>query len=250
MMTLMVEAKGLVKRYGERVVVNGLDLTVEEGEVLAIIGPNGAGKSTTLDMILGIKRPDAGSVMYWREDAKRQIGVQLQATPFFPGYTALENLRMFAVFYGLRPTNAELMEHLKRFNLHEAAHIDASRLSGGQQKKLAIAMALLHRPKLLFLDEPTAALDPRARREIRELIRTLAEAGTSIVLTSHDMEEVHKAATKVVLINRGKIAASGTPDELLAQFGVQDLEELYIKLTESIEEEPALGAVYSGGGSL
>lgn len=145
MMTLMVEAKGLVKRYGERVVVNGLDLTVEEGEVLAIIGPNGAGKSTTLDMILGIKRPDAGSVMYWREDAKRQIGVRLQATPFFPGYTALENLRMFAVFYGLRPTNAELMEHLKRFNLHEAAHIDASRLSGGQQKKLAIAMALLHR---------------------------------------------------------------------------------------------------------
>jgi ABC-2 type transport system ATP-binding protein len=230
-MQTIIKATGLEKSYGARSVVNGLDLEINKGEVLAIIGPNGAGKSTTLDLILGLKRPDAGTVTYWCNDPYRQIGVQLQSTPFFPGFTALENMRMFAAFYGLRTKDAELMSILDRCSLSDTSRTDASRLSGGQQKRLAIAMTLMHNPQLIFLDEPTAALDPRARREIRMLIQSLSEAGTSVVFTSHDMEEVHKLATRVVLICAGRIEAAGTPDSLLAEHNVPSLEELYIQLT-------------------
>lgn len=228
---LLIEAKGLKKTYGQKKVVDGVNLDIREGEVLAIIGPNGAGKSTTLDLVLGLRRPDAGAVAYWTSEPSRHIGLQLQSTPFFPGFTAIENLRMFAAFYGRRPKDAELFGHLSRCGLADSARLDALRLSGGQQKRLAIAMALVHDPKLLFLDEPTAALDPRARREIRELIRSLADSGASIVFTSHDMEEVHKLAGRLVLISQGRVRASGTPDELLARYGADNLEELYIQLT-------------------
>ncbi|XID95642.1 ABC transporter ATP-binding protein [Paenibacillaceae bacterium WGS1546] len=231
-METMIQAQGLVKKYGSRTVVNGLDLTVGQGEVLAVIGPNGAGKSTTLDMLLGLKKADAGTVRFWRESPNRHIGVQLQSTPFFPGFTALENIRMFAAFYGLRLADAELLGHLRRCGLEEAAKTDAARLSGGQQKRLAIAMTLIHEPQLVFLDEPTAALDPRARRDVRGLIRSLAASGTSVVFTSHDMEEVHKLASRIVLICEGRIEAAGTADELLAEYGLASLEEVYLHLTE------------------
>ena len=231
-MNTLIQAQGLAKSYGRKKVVNEIDLTVHEGEVLAIIGPNGAGKSTTLDLLLGLRRPDQGSVRYWTPKPSESIGLQLQSTPFFPGFTALENLRMFAAFYGLRLNSRQLMSHLERCGLGQAAKTDALRLSGGQQKRLAIAMALVHDPKLLFLDEPTAALDPRARRDIRDLIRSLAEAGTSIVFTSHDMEEVHKLAGRILFINQGRVQAEGTPAELLASFGSDSLEDLYLALTE------------------
>ncbi|SMF65260.1 ABC-2 type transport system ATP-binding protein [Paenibacillus uliginis N3/975] len=232
-MKTLIQAHGLVKTYGHKHVVNGIHLDIREGEVLAIIGPNGAGKSTTLDLILGLRRPDDGSVTYWTSQPSRHIGLQLQSTPFFPGFTALENLRMFAAFYGLRLKDHQLMPHLERCGLADAAKTDALRLSGGQQKRLAIAMALVHDPNLLFLDEPTASLDPRARREIRELIRSLADAGTSIVFTSHDMEEVNKLAQRILLICNGKIQAEGSPEFLLSTHGAESLEELYISLTEA-----------------
>lgn len=231
-MQTMIKASGIKKSYGKRAVLYGLDLTIRKGEVLAIIGPNGSGKSTTLDIILGLKKPDAGSVQYWCEEPARNIGVQLQSTPFFSGFSALENMRMFAAFYGLRLSDSELRTHLERCSLGEAAGTRADRMSGGEQKRLAIAMTMMHQPQLLFLDEPTAALDPRARKAIRGLIQSLAEAGTSVVFTSHDMEEVHKLATRIVLICEGRIRASGTPDELLAQCGADSLEDIYIRLTE------------------
>ncbi|MGZ9586555.1 ABC transporter ATP-binding protein [Paenibacillus marinisediminis] len=230
-MSTLIKAQGLVKTYGKKQVVNGLDLVIEEGEVVAIIGPNGAGKSTTLDLILGLRRPDEGSVAYWTSEANRYIGLQLQSTPFFPGFTVIENLRLFAAFYGLRLKDRQLMVHLERCGLVEAARTNALRLSGGQQKRLAIAMALVHEPKLLFLDEPTAALDPRARREIRELIQSLAASGTSIVFTSHDMEEVHKLANRIVMLKDGQIQASGSPASLLDRYEMNTLEDLYISLT-------------------
>lgn len=233
-MDILIQAKGLQKAYGSRAVVNGIDLDIRTGEVLAIIGPNGAGKSTTLDLLLGLRKADHGTVCYWTAKPAGQIGLQLQSTPFFPGFTALENLRMFAVFYGLRLKERELMSHLERCGLSSSAKTDALRLSGGQQKRLAIAMALVHEPRLLFLDEPTAALDPRARREIRELISSLAEAGTSIVFTSHDMEEVHKLAGRIILISQGSIQASGSPEALLEAYGAASLEELYISLTMNL----------------
>lgn len=231
----MVQASGIQKTYGKRAVLHGIDLTIGKGEVLAIIGPNGSGKSTTLDIILGLKKPDAGTVSYWRENPASHIGVQLQSTPFFPGFSALENMRMFAAFYGLRLSDKELRAQLERCGLGDAAGTRADRMSGGQQKRLAIAMSLMHRPQLLFLDEPTAALDPRARKEIRGLIQTLAESGTSIVFTSHDMEEVHKLATRIVMICEGRIEASGTPDELLAKYDADSLEDIYIRLTDQVQ---------------
>lgn len=229
----MIQASGLVKKYGNRTVVNGLDLTIEKGEVLAIIGPNGAGKSTTLDLLLSLKKLDKGSISYWCKDPAQHIGVQLQSTPFFPGFTALENMRMFAAFYGLRPSNSELYTLLDRCSISEAAKTDATRLSGGQQKRLSIAMMLMHNPQLIFLDEPTAALDPRARREVRNLIQELAESGTTVVFMSHDMEEVHKLATRIVMICEGRIEATGTPEQLLQRYNTESLEELYIQLTDS-----------------
>ncbi|WP_042168632.1 ABC transporter ATP-binding protein [Paenibacillus gorillae] len=228
----LIEAHGLVKAYGKRTIVGGLDLTIGKGEVLAIIGPNGAGKSTVLDLLLGLRQPDSGRVTYWTRHPHRHIGLQLQSTPFFPGFNALENLRMFAAFYGMRMKDRQLLALLGKCGLGESAKTDASRLSGGQQKRLAIAMTLVHDPQLIFLDEPTAALDPRARREIRDLIGMLASSGTTVVFTSHDMEEVQKLATRIVMIQAGAIQASGTADELLSQHQVCSLEELYIKLTE------------------
>ena len=202
-MNTLLEARNLVKCYGDRVVVKDIDLVVLPGEVVALIGPNGAGKSTTLEMVLGLRMPDSGEITYWRKDPLRYIGVQLQSTPFF----------------------------LARCGLTEVARTEAARLSSGQQKRLAIALTLSHQPRLIFLDEPTAALDPRARHEIRELIRSLATTGTTIVFTSHDMEEVGKLADRIVLVVEGHIRAEGKPTDLLATYHVDSLEDLYLNLT-------------------
>lgn len=231
-MNLLIEARGLVKRYGKRTTVQGVDVTVAPGEVVALVGPNGAGKSTTLEMILGLRQPDGGKVTYWTPDPRRQMGVQLQATPFFPGLTVMENLHLFAAFYQVRLAQEDAPRLLERCKLTEAAHIQASRLSGGQQKRLAIAIALVHQPRIVFLDEPTAALDPRARREIRNLIKELQATGTAVVFTSHDMEEVSKLADRIVLICDGKVVLAGAPADLLTKFDVTNLEELYLRVTE------------------
>ncbi|MNJ52191.1 Fluoroquinolones export ATP-binding protein [compost metagenome] len=173
---------------------------------------------------------------YWCNEPHRHIGVQLQTTPFFPGFSALENMRMFAAFYGVRLRDAAILNILERCGLAESAKTDAARLSGGQQKRLAIAMTLVHNPSLVFLDEPTAALDPRARREIRDLITSLANNGTSVVFTSHDMEEVFKLATRIIMINEGVLRADGRPEELLYKYGAASLEDLYVQLSEPFLE--------------
>lgn len=227
----LLEARGLVKRYGNRTTVNGIDLTVAPGEVVAVIGQNGAGKSTTLEMLLGLREPDGGTITYWTTDPKVQIGVQLQQTPFFRGISARQNLVLFASFYGIKLDRARADALLAQCGLADAANTDAARLSGGQQKRLAIALTLVHQPKLIFLDEPTAALDPRARQEIRTLIQRLAKGGTAVLFTSHDMEEVGKLANRVVLIEAGRVKAEGAPTALLAQHAVANLEELYLQLT-------------------
>lgn len=234
-MNNLLEAHALVKRYGDLVAVKGIDFSVDVGEVVAVIGPNGAGKSTMLEMILGLRVPDEGTVAFSFDHPHRQIGVQLQTTPFFRGLTAAENLTLFANFYGVKLHRQQVIEILTRCGLVNVARVEAAKLSGGQQKRLAIAMTLAHQPRLIFLDEPTAELDPRARREIRELIRSLASTGTSIVFTSHDMEEVGKLADRVVLIVEGRVCAEGTPASLLSHYTVNSLEELYLNLTTKEE---------------
>src|SRR5262249_13549081 len=234
-MTHLLEAHNLIKRYGSHTAVDGVNLNVSSGEIVALIGPNGAGKSTTLEVILGLRAADGGQVVFWRDAPQREIGIQLQTTPFFRGLTAAENLRLFARFYGVRLSRTQIAAILERCGLAGAAHTEAAKLSGGQQKRLAIALTLAHSPRLLFLDEPTAALDPRGRRDIRALIRSLASTGVAIVFTSHDMEEVGKLADRVVLIAAGRVRADGTPTELLARFGVASLEDLYLDLTADKE---------------
>jgi ABC-2 type transport system ATP-binding protein len=234
-MSHLLEARKLVKRYGSHTAVDGVSLEVSPGEIVALIGPNGAGKSTTLEIILGLRAADGGEVVFWRDDPQREIGVQLQATPFFRGLTAAENLRLFASFYGVRLSRAQVDAILEQCGLADAARTEAAKLSGGQQKRLAIALTLTHSPRLLFLDEPTAALDPRGRHDIRALIRSLAATGVAIVFTSHDMEEVGKLADRVVLIVEGRVRADGTPTDLLARFGAASLEDLYLDLTAEKE---------------
>src|SRR5690606_12316540 len=135
----LIRARGLVKRYGGRTVVKGIDLDIHPNEVVALIGPNGAGKTTTLEMILGLRPPDGGSVAYWCEDPRKHLGVQLQATPFFPAFTAAENLQLIATFYGMRLQPGEMRDILQRCWLAEEERTETSRLSGGQQKRLAIS---------------------------------------------------------------------------------------------------------------
>lgn len=230
-MSTLIEAKELTKRFKNREVVKGLSMEVRENEVLALIGENGTGKSTTLSMLLGILQPDSGTVRRWCEDYKAHVGVQLQATPFFEGYSAEENLTLFAALYHVKLTKQEIAERLEQCGLADAKKTPAARLSLGQQKRLAIAVTTVHHPKLIVLDEPTAGLDPRARHEVRQMIGNLAQDGVTVLFSSHDMEEVARTANRIILMHGGRIAAEGTPEELLSAHGGENLEEVYMKLT-------------------
>ncbi len=233
MTTQLLTATGLRKRYGARVAVDRVDLTIAPGEVLALIGPNGAGKSTTIEMLIGLRHPDAGEVHYTFAHPRASTGVQLQSAPLFPGLSTADNLRLFAAFYGRALKPADLAALLARAGLATVAATEAARLSGGQQKRLSIAAALVHDPALIFLDEPTAALDPRAQAEVRALIASLAHTGVAVLLTSHDMAEVARLANRVAVLVGGRIVAEGTPEALCAQAGAPDLDALYLHLTQA-----------------
>jgi ABC-2 type transport system ATP-binding protein len=230
----LIEARGIYKQFHKREVVKGVDIEIRQGEVLALIGPNGAGKSTTLAMLLGILEPDSGSINRWRRDYRKHVGMQLQATPFFEGYTAEENLSLFAALYQVPMDKKQIHNKLEACNLLDARKTPAIRLSGGQQKRLAIAVTTLHNPDLIILDEPTAGLDPRARHEIHTMIERLAENNVTVLFSSHDMEEVSRIADRLILMHNGQIAVQGTPESLLQEFHSENLEAVYLKLTESI----------------
>ncbi len=208
-------------------------MEIRQGEVLALIGTNGAGKSTTLSMLLGILEPDAGDIKCWRNDYRAHIGVQLQSTPFFEGYTAEENLALFAAFYNLKLDKKQIHAKLEECNLLEARKTPAVRLSGGQQKRLAIALTTIHDPDLIVLDEPAAGLDPRARHEIKGMIKQLAKRKVTVVFSSHDMEEVARTADRLILMDDGQIVAQGNPEALLQEYHADNLEALYLQLTEN-----------------
>ncbi|MGF7031691.1 ABC-2 type transport system ATP-binding protein [Paenibacillus mucilaginosus] len=224
----LIRVREAVKSYGGRKVLNGISIDIREGEVLAVIGPNGAGKSTLIDMMLGIRFLDGGEVIHWSDRTKGAIGVQFQTPTFFPGLSSFDNLKLFAALNGLLVSDGEIRSVLARCHLEDAGWMDAYRLSGGQQKRLAIAIALIHQPRLLVLDEPTTALDPAARGEIRAMIAGLAAVHSmSVVFTSHDMYEVRKLADRVVFVMNGKISREGTVEELMKDSGAADPEEMY-----------------------
>ncbi|GAA4868154.1 ABC transporter ATP-binding protein [Kitasatospora terrestris] len=213
-----VEVTGLVKRYGSKAAVDGLDLTIARGSVTAVLGPNGAGKTTTIETCEGYRRPDAGTVRVLGLDPvadaaalKPRIGVMLQSGGVYAGARAVEMLRHTARLYADPLDVPSLVE---RLGLGSCGRTTYRRLSGGQQQRLALAMAVVGRPELVFLDEPTAGLDPQARRATWDLIADLRRDGVTVVLTTHHMDEAEHLADDVAVVDRGRVIAHGSVDAL------------------------------------
>jgi ABC-2 type transport system ATP-binding protein len=206
------------KSYGLRRVVNQLKFTVHKGEVFALLGPNGAGKTTTVETLEGYRTPDQGTIRVLGYDPirnahvlKPQIGVMLQQDGLYPGLTAREVLRLFAGYFQ-QPRNID--ELLERVGLSNAAKTRCRKLSGGQKRRLALAVALIGNPALLFLDEPTAGMDPQARLTTWEIIRDVQQRGTTVLLTTHLMDEAERLADRVAIIDHGQLIALDTPAQL------------------------------------
>jgi ABC-2 type transport system ATP-binding protein len=218
-----IEADGLVKRYGEVQALDGVDLQVEAGTVFGLLGPNGAGKSTTVRILTTLSRPDAGAVRVAGIDAlarpvdvRRVIGVVAQKHGTDPDATGRENLVLQAELYGVPRTRAD--ELLERFGLADAADRQAKTYSGGMIRRLDVALGLINRPQVLFLDEPTTGLDPEARATMwAEIDRLAREERITILLTTHYLEEADRLASQLAIVDRGKIVARGTPDELKSE---------------------------------
>jgi ABC-2 type transport system ATP-binding protein len=218
--TAAIEVSSLRKVYGDLVAVDDVSFTVEPGEIFGILGPNGAGKTTTLEMVEGLREPDGGESLILGErtwprnaDVLPRVGVQLQASAFFERLTAREQIRTFASLYGVGPDLADAW--LERVGLTDKADTRSERLSGGQLQRLAIACALVHQPEVVFLDEPTAGVDPQARRNLWDLLRGLNDEGRTLVLTTHHLDEAEALCDRVAIMDHGRILQMDTPAALV-----------------------------------
>ena len=219
-MTSTIVVNELRKWYGDTHAVDGVSFQVEEGEFFGILGPNGAGKTTTLEIMEGLRKADSGDVTLlgmpvWPRNPKvlTRIGVQLQASSFFERLTAREQIRTFASLYGVPAADADTM--LEVVGLAEKADTRTDNLSGGQTQRLAIATALVHSPEVLFFDEPTAALDPQARRNLWDLLRDINAKGRTVMLTTHYLDEAELLCDRVAIMDHGKILELGPPASLV-----------------------------------
>jgi ABC-2 type transport system ATP-binding protein len=218
-----VEVSKLVKTYGPVRAVDGVDFRLHKGEVFSFLGPNGAGKTTTVEILEGLRPRTSGDVRVLGLDPwvdadrlKTRIGVIPQDFHFFPKLTPREAIALYAGLFGRKVDPDEL---LARVELADKADSYYDTLSGGQHQKVGVALALVNDPEICFLDEPTTGLDPRARRSIWELIRTLRREGRTVFLTTHYLEEAQQLSDRIAIINLGRIIASGSPDEIIAQYG-------------------------------
>ena len=225
-MPAAIEVRGLAKTYGEVHAVAGIDFSVRDGEVFAFLGPNGAGKTTTVEILEGLRKRTSGEVRVlgldpWTEGTElhRMTGVIPQDFRFFDKIHPKEAIEYYGVLFGAHP-DADAI--LKRVGLSEKADARYDTLSGGQKQKLGLALALTNDPKVCFLDEPTTGLDPQARRSIWEVIRELRNEGRTVFLTTHYLEEAELLANQVAIIDHGRIIASGTPAEIIDQYGRPD----------------------------
>jgi ABC-type multidrug transport system ATPase subunit len=215
-----VVVENVGKTYGAVHAVQGVSLTVARGEMFGVLGPNGAGKTTLIEMMEGLRRPDSGRITVfglepWKRDAALlvRLGIQTQAAAFFTRLTAREHLETVAALYGLRPKAADAM--LERFGLGPSGGTPVEKLSGGQRQRLALAAALVHDPDLLFLDEPTAALDPQARRDLWRHMREIRDEGKTVLYTTHHLDEAEELCDRVAIMSGGAIAAIGAPRDLI-----------------------------------
>jgi ABC-2 type transport system ATP-binding protein len=225
-----VDIEGLTKRYGATTALDGVSLTAPPAAVTAILGPNGAGKTTTIEICEGYRRQDAGTIRVLGRDPgdrhlRPRVGVMLQTGGVYPGARAVEMVRLLAS-YAESPLDVDAL--IDRVGLTRVARTTYRRLSGGEQQRLKLAMAIVGRPELVFLDEPTAGLDPQSRRATWALIEELRGAGVSVVLTTHYLEEAERLADQVVVIDRGRVVAAGSPQQLTG--GSRSLEDVFFEL--------------------
>jgi ABC-2 type transport system ATP-binding protein len=237
MADIALSCEGLVKRYGDVVAVDGVDLTIRAGECFGLLGPNGAGKTTTVEILEGLNRPDAGTVRVlgrsWSRDAtalRERIGIQLQETQLSEKLTVLETITLFRSFYakGLDPR-----EVMRIVQLEEKEKAWVRKLSGGQKQRLSLAVALVGDPEILFLDEPTTGLDPQARRQVWDVIADVKSRGGTVLLTTHYMEEAERLCDRIAIVDRGKVIALDTPSGLIARLGAEHVLEIE---TESLPD--------------
>ena len=242
----IISVKNLVKKYGDFEAVKGISFDVHQGEIFGLLGPNGAGKSTTLEIIETLRTKTSGEVTVAgfdldkdAKEIKKIIGVQLQSSGFYPGLNLVELINLFC---GLYNEEVDAMELLDKVNLRDKAKAKVKELSGGQKQRFSIATTLINNPKIIFLDEPTTGLDPQARRNLWDLIQDIRKTGTTIILTTHYMDEAELLCDRVAIIDAGKIIAIETPDKLidnLVESGFErpkevkkaNLEDVFINLT-------------------
>ncbi|MDQ1288414.1 MAG: type transport system ATP-binding protein [Actinomycetota bacterium] len=241
-MTIAVRVQGLRKTYGGTAVVDGVDLRVGRGEIFGLLGPNGAGKSTTIECILGTRQRDAGDVEVLGLDPGRdrrtlfeRVGVQFQEMGYQDKIRVGE---LCALTSSLYDTSLDWRELLARFGLKDKVSAPVTALSGGQRQRLAIVQALIPDPELVFLDELTTGLDPRARRHVWAIVRGLREDGKTIFLTSHYMDEVETLCDRVAILSHGRIIVEGTPSELVEKASAAGLEEAFLDyVDDALEHE-------------
>ncbi|MCV0428470.1 MAG: ABC transporter ATP-binding protein [Roseibium sp.] len=228
----MVKARGLVKKFKDFHAVDGLDLTIERGMIYGFLGPNGSGKTTAMRMLTGLLTPTEGTVEVLglsvpkdAETLKYKIGYMTQAFSLYGDLTVQENLNFMATIYGLPSSKRKqrIGEVMERYSLTELKNRFAGKMSGGQRQRLALATAVLHEPQLLFLDEPTSAVDPESRRHFWEQLFDLVDGGTSIVVTTHFMDEAERCH-KIAIMEAGKKRADGAPNDLMAAMGANVVE--------------------------
>jgi len=217
----VIEVDGLRKRYGSIAAVDGISFDVRKGEIFGLLGPNGAGKTTTVEMLEGLRTPDAGSIRVLGIDAarepdriKQRIGVQLQSAALYPRLTVVELIDLFRSFFERsRPTD----ELIQALDLGERRSARVNQLSGGQQQRLSVALALVNEPEVVFLDEPTTGLDPQGRRSLWQIVRGLQTSGTTVLLTTHYMEEAEELCDRVAIMDHGRILEMGSIHDLIGR---------------------------------
>ncbi len=218
-MTAIVTVRDLRKRYGDVEAVRGISFEVQQGEVFGLLGPNGAGKTTTVEILEGLRKLDGGEaivdgidVTKESQKAKERVGVQLQQSAFPENFTAKETVELFALCYNVK---VDALALLKQVDLEDKAGQKQEKLSGGQRQRLSIATALVNRPRVLFLDEPTTGLDPQARRNLWDLVREIRQSGTTVFLTTHYMDEAEVLCDRVAVMDHGQIIAMDPPRTLI-----------------------------------
>jgi ABC-2 type transport system ATP-binding protein len=245
-MKAVISVKDLKKKYGSFEAVKGISFEVYEGEIFGLLGPNGAGKSTTLEIIETLRDKTSGEITVaglnldtHPNEIKKIIGVQLQTSGFYPGLTLVELIELFGGLYN-QPVNP--VEFLKLVNLEDKAKNKYKEMSGGQKQRFSIATTLINKPKIIFLDEPTTGLDPQARRNLWDLIRSIRANGTTVIITTHYMDEAEQLCDRIAIMDEGKIISLDSPDKMIddlvatgfeksKQVKAANLEDVFIQLT-------------------